>query len=155
MWVRNFGNSQLAWSNDNGATWSWSDWKFTTSFGCPTFLNFGKNYEGARDGYVYVYSPDNDNAYLPADRMVLARVPKGGITNRDAYEFFNGLDGNGNPLWTSDIAQRQGCLHSHGQILSFVDHLPRSVEALSLDPDLARSRCGSVFGARIRDIRCT
>ena len=77
MWVRNAGNSQLAWSGDYGRTWSWSTWKFTTSFGSPTFLNFGKNYEGARDGYVYVYSPDNDNAYIPADRMVLARVAKG------------------------------------------------------------------------------
>jgi hypothetical protein len=61
MWVRNAGNSQLAWSGDYGRTWSWSIWKFTTSFGSPTFLNFGKNYEGARDGYVYVYSPDNDS----------------------------------------------------------------------------------------------
>ena len=47
------------------------------SFGWPTFLNFGKDYAGARDGYVYVYSPDGDNAYRAADRMVLASVPKG------------------------------------------------------------------------------
>jgi hypothetical protein len=105
MWVRNAGNSQLAWSSDYGRTWEWSPWKFTTSFGCPTFLNFGKNYEGARDEYVYVYSPDNDNAYIPADRMILARVPKGRITDRDAYEFFRGLGASGNPLWTSEISQ--------------------------------------------------
>ena len=92
MWVRNAGNSQLAWSSDFGRTWTWSTWKFMTSFGFPTFLNFGKNYAGARDVYVYVYSPDSDTAYFPADHMVLARVPKGKITNRDAYEFFNGLD---------------------------------------------------------------
>jgi len=115
MWVRNLGNSQLAWSNDNGTTWSWSTWKFTTSFGCPTFLNFGKNYEGARDGYVYVYSPDNDNAYIPDDRMVMARVPKGRITDRDAYEFFQGFDANGNPLWTIDITQRQGVFTHPGK----------------------------------------
>ena len=107
MWVRNAGNSQLAWSSDYGRTWTWSTWKFTTSFAFPTFLNFGKNYAGARDEYVYVYSPDNDNAYVPADRMVLARVPKGTITIRAAYEFFNGLDASGNPVWTADIAQRQ------------------------------------------------
>jgi hypothetical protein len=69
MWARNAGNSQLAWSGDNGKTWTWSDWKFTTSFGFPTFLNFGKHYSGARDGYVYVYS--QTQAYEPADRMVL------------------------------------------------------------------------------------
>ena len=49
LWTRNAGNAQLAWSKDHGKTWQWADWKFTTSFGCPTFLNFGKNYAGARD----------------------------------------------------------------------------------------------------------
>ena len=75
--ARNASNAQLAWSRDRGATWEWGDWKFTKSFGCPTFLNFGKNHAGARDGFVYIYSPDSDSAYTPADRMVLARVPKG------------------------------------------------------------------------------
>ncbi len=42
--VRNAGNSQLAWSRDHGRTWTWSAWKFTKSFGCPTLLNFGRNY---------------------------------------------------------------------------------------------------------------
>src|SRR5262249_53762574 len=45
--VRNVGNAQLGWSTDHGATWTWADWKFTNSFGCPTFLNFGRNYAGA------------------------------------------------------------------------------------------------------------
>ena len=102
LWARNAGNAQLAWSNDRGKTWTWSDWKFTTSFGCPTFLNFGKNYAGARDAYVYVYSHDHDSAYQPADRMVLARVPKGQIRNRDAYEFLKGLDNRSEPIWTKD-----------------------------------------------------
>ncbi len=34
--ARNVGNSQLAWSEDHGATWTWCDWKFTHSFGYPT-----------------------------------------------------------------------------------------------------------------------
>ena len=63
LWVRNAGNSQLAWSSDHAKTWTWCDWRFETSFGCPTFLNFGKDYAGARDGYVYIYSPDGDSAY--------------------------------------------------------------------------------------------
>jgi hypothetical protein len=37
LWARNVGNAQLAWSADHGATWTWADWKFTRSFGCPTF----------------------------------------------------------------------------------------------------------------------
>ncbi len=115
MFVRNAGNSQLAWSSDQEKNWTWCDWKFTASFGCPTFLNFGKNYAGARDGYVYVYSPDSDNAYDAADRMLLARVPKEQITKREAYEFFTGLDKTGGPLWTTDLGQRKAVFSQPGK----------------------------------------
>jgi len=106
MLVRNMANSQVAWSADHGRTWKWCDWKFETSFGAPTFLNFGRDYAGARDEYVYVYSSDSDSAYEPADRMVMARVPKNSIRRRQAYEFFRGLDAEGVPLWTADIRDR-------------------------------------------------
>ena len=112
MWVRNAANSQLAWSEDHGQTWNWAEWKFTSGFGCPTFLNFGKNYAGARDEFVYIYSHDSDSAYLPADRMVLARVPTNRIGNRDAYEFFAGSGDGGRPAWSKEIAQR-GAVFSH------------------------------------------
>lgn len=104
--ARNRDNAQLGWSRDHGATWTWADWRFEKSFGCPTFLNYGKNYAGARDGFVYVYSLDSDSAYEPADRMVLARVPKDRITQRDAYEFFVALDASGQPTWSKDVARR-------------------------------------------------
>ncbi len=107
LWTRNADNAQLAWSNDHAHTWTWSDWRFDTSFGCPTFLNFGRNHEGARDDFVYIYSPDGDSAYQPADAMVLARVPNDQITDRAAYQFLGGLDTGGNPLWSNDIADRQ------------------------------------------------
>src|SRR5207253_6276872 len=97
---------------DHGTTWEWADWKFTTSFGCPTFLNFGKNYAGARDDFVYVYSHDSDSAYTAADRMVLARVPKMQIKERTAYEFFEGLGKNGLPIWSKEIADR-GAVFPH------------------------------------------
>jgi CubicO group peptidase (beta-lactamase class C family) len=112
LWTRNAGNAQLAWSKDHGKTWAWADWKFTTSFGCPTFLNFGKDYVGARDDWVYVYSPDAASAYRAADRMVLARVPKGKITDRHAYEFFKGFDARRTPLWSKAIADR-GAVFTH------------------------------------------
>jgi hypothetical protein len=113
--ARNAGNSQLAWSSDHGATWTWADWKCTESLGCPTFLNFGRNYAGARDGFVYVYSPDTDSAYERADRMVLARVPKDSLRDDDAYEFFERLDAAGQPVWTKDIAQRGAVLKHCGR----------------------------------------
>ncbi len=109
MWVRNADNngrqSQLAWSADRGATWTWSPWKFA-EFGYPTFVNYGKNYAGARDGYVYTVSHDNPSAYTQADRFILMRVPKDRIRERAAYEFFRGKDASGNPLWSADITQR-------------------------------------------------
>ncbi len=104
--ARNAGNSQLAWSRDHGQSWTWSDWKFTRSFGCPTFLNFGPDYHGARDELVYIYSHDSDSAYQAADQMVLARVDRRRLKQRDAYEFFGGLDASGRATWTRNVERR-------------------------------------------------
>jgi CubicO group peptidase (beta-lactamase class C family) len=112
LWVRNAGNSQLAWSRDRGKSWTWADWTLSTSFGCPTFLNFGRDHAGARDSFVYVYSHDAGSAYEPADRMVLARVPKDRLRDRAAYEFFRELDAQGRPVWSKDLAER-GVVFSH------------------------------------------
>lgn len=106
MLVRNADNSQLAWSDDRGLTWTWADWRFETSMGCPTFLNFGPNYAGARDEFAYAYSFDSDSAYQPADRMILARVPKDRLPDREAWQFFAGLDAAGEPTWSAEIADR-------------------------------------------------
>lgn len=117
MWARNANlngaQSQLAWSSNHAATWAWSSWKFT-EFGYLTFLNFGNNYSGARDGYVYAYSHDNPSAYTASSRMILLRVPQNQITNRSAYQFFKSRDASGNPVWTSDINER-GAVFTHAQ----------------------------------------
>ncbi len=112
--ARNLANAQLAWSRDRGATWTWADWKFTTSFGCPTFLNFGRNYAGARDEFVYIYSFDSDSAYEPADRMVLARVRKDRLSVRDAYEYFVQRGVSGDPVWSRDVTRRGAVFHHAG-----------------------------------------
>ncbi|MDZ4403398.1 MAG: serine hydrolase [Prosthecobacter sp.] len=106
MLVRNAANSQLGWSAEHGATWTWADWKFTESFGCPGFVNFGKNYADARDGFVYIHSHDSDSAYERADRFVLARVPKDKLRDRSEYEFFVRTGQDGAALWSADITQR-------------------------------------------------
>lgn len=105
LMVRNAGNAQLAWSADRGRTWTWSNWTFDVSFGAPTFLNFGRNYSGARDAFVYVYSHDSDSAYTPADRMILARVPKDKLRDRAAYEFLQSVE-NGRPTWSREFVRR-------------------------------------------------
>ena len=105
MWVRNVGNSQLAWSADHGRTWQWG-FKLDAGFGAPAFLNFGKNYAGARDSYVYTYSQDGPSAYQSYDGVALARVARSRVRDRGAYEFFVRLDQRGRPLWTRDISKR-------------------------------------------------
>jgi len=114
LWARNATNSQLAWSEDHGRTWTWANWKLAPSFGCPTFLNFGPNYRGARDPFVYIYSPDADSAYTPADRMVLARVRKTQIRERGAYEFLKTI-GKDFVMWSSDISERIAVFSHKGQ----------------------------------------
>jgi len=110
LWARNAGNSQLAWSSDHGRTWTWADWKFTNSFGCPTFVNFGRDYEGNSDGFAYVLSPDAKDAYSLADRFVLARVPVNRIHERTSYEFLRAVDAHGTPVWTPHLDQRGAIL---------------------------------------------
>ena len=105
MWVRNVANSQLGWSTDHGRTWKWG-FRFSTSFGSPTFLNFGRDYGGARDDFVYTYSQDGPSAYVSDDAIVLARVGRSKIGDRPSYEFFSGLDASGRPLWTPRIEAR-------------------------------------------------
>src|ERR1019366_3463580 len=75
LWVRNVANAQLLWSQDRGRTWQWG-FKMEAGFGSPAFLNFGRNYAGARDGFVYTYSQDGPSAYESDNGVVLARVAK-------------------------------------------------------------------------------
>ncbi|HUF63260.1 MAG TPA: serine hydrolase [Verrucomicrobiales bacterium] len=112
--VRNAGLSHLGWSSDHGATWTWADWKFTEGFGCPTFLNFGKDYAGARDHFVYVYSPDSESAYERADRFILARAPRAQMADRESWQFFAGLDPSGDPAWTPEISRRGSVFSNPG-----------------------------------------
>lgn len=112
------GQAQLAWSRDRARTWSFADWKLP-QFGLMGFVNFGKDNNWARDDHVYSYSHDGPLADTPADRFVLMRVPKNRITERGAWKFFERIDRNGQPVWTSDLERRgavfrhdDGCLRS-------------------------------------------
>jgi hypothetical protein len=106
-----YTNSRLAWSTDHGRTWTWANWLFADTFGAPDFIQFGKNYAGARDQYVYIVSQANDSAYGWSPSVVLARVPKDRVPDRAAYEFYAGRDATGAPQWSSDIGQRKPAFH--------------------------------------------
>jgi hypothetical protein len=118
-----FKEVRLAVSSDHGATWKLADWSLTKLQGVmlPTICQFGKDYAGARDDYVYHYliryqaeeGPDDypdKTPWLVVQRpgaVDLARVPAGRIMEREAYEFFTGMDGDGSPTWSPDLPQRR------------------------------------------------
>lgn len=102
---------KLIWSSDMGKSWQISDWKFpdpdSPSFFPSTFLNYGKDNAGTRDSFIYIYGARWIWTQGAENSIYLARVDKNQIKNRNAYEFFAGLDTNGNPKWVQDIGQRQ------------------------------------------------
>jgi CubicO group peptidase (beta-lactamase class C family) len=115
LWTRNVTNAQLGWSADRGETWTWADWRFSESFGCPTFLDDGKDGAPKRGEFAYIYSPDKDSAYETAAALVLARAPRGRLHDRAAYEFFSGLDEAGRAQWSREVrARRSVCPDARG-----------------------------------------
>ena len=108
---RQGGQAQLAWSHDHARTWTFANWKFL-QFGLMGFVNYGKDYKGARDNYIYSYSHDGPLADTPADHFILMRVPKNRITEQGSWEFFERIDEAGHAVWTSDI-KRRGAVFNH------------------------------------------
>lgn len=103
------GCAQLAWSEDLGKSWTFADWQFA-EFGLVGFVNYGRDYAGARDEFVYCYSHDGPRADTPADRFVLLRAPQDRLTERNAWEFCERVEPDG-PVWTSDVNRRGGVFH--------------------------------------------
>jgi hypothetical protein len=109
LWVRNLKNAQLWRSPDRLRTWE-KGFTFDRGFGSPAFLNFGRNYAGARDGYVYAYSQEGPSAYEVDDGVVLARAPKARLMDRAAWEFRAG------GAWSRDIAAARPVFRYPGHV---------------------------------------
>jgi hypothetical protein len=110
LWLGHADNrgatAQLAWSHDHARTWTFAEWKFA-EFGLIGFINFGRDYAGSRDDFVYAYSHDRPQADTPADRFILMRAPRNALTSRKTWEFFAGLSQSGQPTWSLDISNRR------------------------------------------------
>jgi hypothetical protein len=114
-----FRQTEIYKSLDHGESWidTGVGWYFSGNdndgFFAPTFLQFGQDYAGARDNYVYIYanehtrsvSSDIWNVQRPG-KISLLRVPKSRMDNKSNYEYFAGLDGAGTPQWSSRISNR-------------------------------------------------
>ena len=106
VWVRNANNNgqqcQLTWANSPYTSWTWSSWKFT-EYGYCSFANYGQNYAGAGDNYVYAFFSNHPSAYTSTDQIMLARVDKTQIKTQSAYQFFSGSSSA--PAWGGTTRQ--------------------------------------------------
>ena len=98
-------------STDYGASW-WRSGVILNQadgFCSPGFLNYGKDYAGAPDDYVYIYGRDcsggDGSTFQDTAKISLARVSKYSLTNRSAYEFYAGTNGSNN--WVSNSSNRR------------------------------------------------
>jgi len=124
--VVRFNGVKLIYSTDSGRTWRnqdgstpvvWEPWELRSrrtmvfyeedqgAFSLLTVLQMGRNNEHGRDGYVYVYAP---NGYIDGtmNELVMFRVPKQRLLDRQSYEFFSGMRPNGNANWVANINER-------------------------------------------------
>lgn len=126
-----FVGVKLIHSPDNGETWCnqdgstpvrWEQWDERSranllffeepgeAFALLTVLQMGRNYEDNEDGYVYIYAP-NGNTEGTMNQLVMTRVPKDRLLERERYEFFAGLGADGDAEWSPQIEDR-GVVHT-------------------------------------------
>ena len=128
-------NHVLAWSTNQGATWTKADWLFAKgagNFQPAKFASFGKDYTGvpsALAGYVYVYGPRQSPDRGSGNRLYMARALRTRLRERGAYQFFEKLDAEEAPVWVAEIAQAQPV---------FVDPNGVTPGAVVYDPGLKR-----------------
>jgi hypothetical protein len=139
--------ARLLWSADLGKTWQVGSWTYADAkapaFGPVSFLNFGKDYAGARDAFVYLYFTTawwEWTPRRPPTETYLARVPQDRLKERTAYEFYQGSGRDGRPRWTSALKERQAL---------FTDANGRRVSKVVYNPGLKRylaTACGRHVG---------
>jgi hypothetical protein len=100
----------LAWSTNKGASWAKCDWLFPKgagNFQPARFLNFGKDGAGAPAslmGYVYLCGVKQKGQNDGSNSLYLARVPREKVREREAFQFFSGIDTHGQPMWNREFA---------------------------------------------------
>lgn len=104
----NQNDHTLVWSSDLGKSWTVAPWKTATSFG--SFLQFGKDYQGAADpDHLYFYysgDPNSDPAHVYLRRMARNAV-KADPATPGHFEYFTGVDSSGAPYWSTIAANAQ------------------------------------------------
>jgi hypothetical protein len=106
--AKGFERFTLYLSSDKGCTWKKTGVAFElardgVSFG--SFVQFGKDNALASDEYLYttaviVLDASSLKRVQQPGKIALIRVPRASLFKRSAYQFFAGLDGAGQPMWT-------------------------------------------------------
>ena len=108
---------ELYSSSNDSQTWEFTGVEFTQAsfpgkdkgFVCPVFLQFGQDYTGARDEFIYMYAPeiktDEWTIHQPGE-LTLMRVSRSGITDQSQYEYLHRLEENNKVVWTDSVSQR-------------------------------------------------
>jgi len=112
-------DASIVKSEDHGKTWSSKPPAGKAMFpgprfATPFFVQFGRDYEGAFDEYVYAVS--SGGVWNNGNYMVLGRVRRDKISRLDPadWEFFSGADARNNPSWTNNIVQAKGIFWHRG-----------------------------------------
>jgi len=118
MWVgpgsggTSYTEARLYKSTDHASNWTTSDWAFVQADGIvmPTICNFGKDYAGARDAYVYhyfIHQVESGLAVHKPGKIYLARAPKTELmSGRPSYEWVSAFDAGHNPSWSTNLAEK-------------------------------------------------
>ncbi len=118
MWVTpgsdtdGYKEARLAWSDDDGRSWSRADWAVDGATGLvkPAFLQFGAGYADARDDHVYAYfierrgQPMRLAVHRPG-AIHLLRAPRERLAERDAWSAFAGTAEDGETAWTETLSE--------------------------------------------------
>ncbi|HEX8546527.1 MAG TPA: DUF4185 domain-containing protein [Cytophagaceae bacterium] len=103
---KNYGIAGIIKSTDLGKSWTNVPDATTPRFLGPkfaglTFLNFGKGYTDAPETLTpYVYAMSNDGSWETGDHVLMARVHKDSIINRDAWQFLSSISEGNVPKWS-------------------------------------------------------
>jgi hypothetical protein len=104
--------ARLYRSRDYAASWEPAPWGFTRDedLTIPTICQFGRDYAGACDGFVYHYfihpRDQTSGSIQRPGTIYLARSPRNPLWERAAYQFFSGME-NRRPQWSSDVRRKQ------------------------------------------------
>ena len=156
MWVRNANKkgaeSQLGWSRDHALTWKWANWRFTESFGYPTFISFGRDYAGARDDFVYVVSHDSPSAYTAVGPDGAGPRPEGRAAGTRAIRVLPADRRFGEADMDPRHHAAWGSLHPRDEaVLPLRHQLQRRSEAVPVGAD--RAGQGHAVPGRVRGLR--